>query len=218
MRPARRATSFSSADLHRLTRALDRTLLAWRKHRRWDVWITEYGFQTTPEPWARVPLEVQGRWFSWAEHIAYRNPRVASMAQFLLTDDRPDTSFRSDDPRRWRTWQSGLLDANGQPKPALVDYAFPLRVAPTRVRRGRPLTVFGTARPAVNGTAVRARIQMKAGSGDWVTLRELRVRNRRAYVERTLVPPSSGELRILWIGRFPAGYEFPTRSARVVVR
>ena len=211
--PAR--DSVPLANIRRLTRALDRTLRAWGKRRRWDVWITEYGYQTAPDPYVGVPFARQGLWFNWAEHIAYRNPRVASMAQFLLTDDQPDSSFRSDDPRHWRTWQSGLLDSNGKPKPALVDYAFPLRVTPARARSGLPLTVFGAARPAAMGAPLLARIQLKAESGDWVTLREMWVENPRGYLETQVVPPSSGDLRIVWV--LADGAEYPTRSEPVFV-
>ena len=44
---------------------------------------------------------------SWAEYLAFRNPRVASFAQFLLVDDAPFRRYRRRDKRRWGTWQSG---------------------------------------------------------------------------------------------------------------
>ena len=40
-----------------------------------------------------IPLVRQALWTSWAEFIAYRNPRIASMAQFLLNDDAPDSTI-----------------------------------------------------------------------------------------------------------------------------
>ena len=156
-------------------------------------------------------------WSTWAEHIAYRNPRIASMAQFLLSDDVPDKSFRRSDPRRWRTWQSGLYDSQGQPKPAAAEYVIPIRIEPAEVPSGQPVTVFGIARAAPKGLELIARIQFKTAAGDWETLKELPVNNPRTYIETTVVPPSSGELRILWVHP-PTGGEAPTRAVRVTVR
>ena len=54
------------------------------------IWITEYGYQTSPpDPFAGVQLSRQGPLTAWGEYLAYRNPRVASIAQFLLVDDKP---------------------------------------------------------------------------------------------------------------------------------
>ena len=97
----------------------------------------------------------QALWTTWAEFIAYDNPRIASMAQFLLHDDRPDTRFDASDVRRWRTWQSGLATSAGARKPAYDEYPFPIHVTPTRPREGDRIRVFSIARPAPDDTRDR---------------------------------------------------------------
>jgi hypothetical protein len=75
------------------------------------VWITQYGFETSPPDrtvgvsWAR-----QARFLRKAYLTARANPRVDLFTWYLLKDD-PDLGRGS---------QSGLLTATGQAKPALA--------------------------------------------------------------------------------------------------
>ena len=127
-------------NLSHLTRTLDRSAAAWGGATRKSIWITEYGYQTTPpDPVAGVPPARHGPLYAWGEELAYRDPRVASIAQFLLLDDRPVEGFFGTDPRRWVTWQSGLFDAEDRRKPFERDYRLPLHLTqgPRSVRRLR---------------------------------------------------------------------------------
>ena len=47
------------------------------------VYVTEYGYETRTRRFA--PRE-QARFLTWAEYLAWRNPRVRTFAQFLLRD------------------------------------------------------------------------------------------------------------------------------------
>jgi hypothetical protein len=75
------------------------------------VWITEYGFQTNPPDrlfgvsWAKQALYLRE-----AYEIAKANPRIDLFTWFPLRDD----------PRISTGWQSGLLTADGQPKPSFA--------------------------------------------------------------------------------------------------
>ncbi len=77
------------------------------------LWITEYGYQTTPQDklfgvtWAK-----QAQYLTQAFAIARRNPRIDMMLWFMLRDD---TNISVG-------WQSGLLTARGQKKPAFAAF------------------------------------------------------------------------------------------------
>ena len=207
--------SASLAGLGRLTRTLDRVYRRWRVRRRLPIYITEYGYQTRPDPFVGISFRRQAAWTSWAEEIAYRNRRVASFAQFLLVDDKPMRSRRR--RRRWATWQSGLLTAGFRLKPLFYEYQRPIRVSPTRVRRGRRVRVFGGLRPPQAGTRIRARIQFRRPGEDFRTLHTTVVRNVRGYLSRRVVVPATGDIRILWTD--PAtGDPLESRSVRVALR
>ncbi len=198
-------------NLGRLTRTLDRAGFTWGSQRRMGIWITEYGYQTTPpDPVAGVPPERQGPLTAWGEYMAYSNPRVASIAQFLFVDDKPQLQYGEDDPRRWQTWQSGLFAQDARPKPFLRDYLFPLHVAAD----GLTARVFGAYRPGATGTPISARVEYSRGDGQWFLLRSLQVTNPRGYLNTTVTVPGAGLVRILW--RDPIrGIPVPTNPARV---
>ena len=72
------------------------------------IWLTEYGYQTDPPDrlFGVSPL-LQARYLRDAVRIARANPRIDLLLWFLLQDE--------EDVARW---QSGLLDASGERKPA----------------------------------------------------------------------------------------------------
>lgn len=205
--PSRNSIPLGSINI--LIRAWDRARFAWGDVGQGDMWITEYGYQTEPDPYVGISLVRQAHWTSWAEFLAYRNPRIASMGQFLLNDDAPDKQFAEDDTRYWRTWQSGLVTTTGAHKPAYNEYPFPIHVGRAGRRSAR---VFGVLRPAEDGTPLIARIQGIKPGGDWVTLKEVRVRNVKGYVSTLVRPRRSSELRILWVDR-ATGAGLATRAA-----
>ena len=198
-------------NLSRLTRTLDRAGFAWGGGRRMNIWITEYGYQTTPpDPVAGVEPERQGPLTAWGEYMAYRNPRVASIAQFLFVDDKPILRYAEEDPKRWMTWQSGLFTQDARPKPFLRDYILPLYLA----QDGLTVRVFGAYRPGAAGAAVDGRIEWSRGDGQWLPLRGFRVTNARGYVNTTVTVPGPGLVRINW--RDPVrGSIIPTTPQRV---
>ncbi|MDX6425291.1 MAG: hypothetical protein QOD52_696 [Gaiellaceae bacterium] len=72
------------------------------------IWITEYGYQTNPpDKLFGVSWAKQATYLTQAFAIARKNPRIDMMLWFLLKDE-PIVA----------NWQSGLLTATGQKKPA----------------------------------------------------------------------------------------------------
>jgi hypothetical protein len=95
------------------------------------VFVTEYGYETNPpDPFSGVSYATQAAWMNAGDEIAYRNPRVASVAQFLLRDQAPLNNHRRGSKAYWFTYQSGLRTAGGKAKPSLLAYAFPFNLTP----------------------------------------------------------------------------------------
>jgi hypothetical protein len=190
----------------------------WGEAGDWPVWITEYGYQTLPpDPFRGIPWRRQAAWMSWAEYLSYRNRRVASFSQFLLVDDAPRSGYSRRDPRRWVTWQSGLVTTGGDVKPAYHEFRRPIHVTPRRTTRRRGVRVFGLYRPAASGDAVPARIEFRRPGGDWNALASLTPTDRQGYLLARVRPPSSGVLRIVWTDP-GTGSPVATRAVGVSVR
>jgi len=98
------------------------------------VALTEAGWETMPpDPTRGVPLDRQSEFINRMQRLAYDHPRVIVDTQFILRDVVPRTIYRGRRNRLsqyWATWQSGLLFANGTPKPAYDAYLVPFDVRP----------------------------------------------------------------------------------------
>jgi hypothetical protein len=170
-------------SLDRLTRTLDRILRAYGVRRRLPLFLTEFGYQTPPDPFG-VPFGLQATWLNQSEYIAARNPRVRTLGQFLLYDDGPPEGS---------TFQSGLRSHGGTRKPSWAAYRLPVWLLRERVRRGGTVTVWALLRAAPRS---RARIEFRAGSGVWTTLATVRPRTAQGEVLSRVRPPASGQLRV----------------------
>lgn len=110
------------------------------------VWLTEYGYQTSPpERWLGVPWALQARYVGEAARRAYLAPRVDMLIQYLVRDDR--------DPGGW---QSGLFTAAGKAKPSYAAFRFPLAQVS---RTGVTTRVWGQVRPRSGRQPFRLRIR-----------------------------------------------------------
>ena len=80
--------------------------------RKMRVWITEYGYQTSPpDTLFGVTWKQQAAYLTEAYAIARAHPRIDMMLWFLLRDE-PDVAG----------WQSGLFTAEGKQKPAFAAF------------------------------------------------------------------------------------------------
>ena len=203
-RRQREADWVSMADLHKLSRELTRIYQRYgqktQSRRGVPLYLTEYGYQTKPDP-VSVSFARQAAWINEAEYIAFKNPNVRAVNQFLLVDDAPVAGV---DPKKnprlaYRTFQSGLQSLAGKRKPSYKAYMTPIFVKQPNVRRGRSTGVFGMLRPAGAGATERARIQFRArGAKRWRTRKTVTVRGPRHYFETRVTVPASGSLRISW--------------------
>jgi hypothetical protein len=93
-------------NLERFGESLD----TWFNRSRVPIWITEYGHETVPDP-AGISLDMQAQFAEEALALASGNPRVRVMIWFTLVD------------RVTEPWQSGLIAADGTPKPSYARFA-----------------------------------------------------------------------------------------------
>jgi hypothetical protein len=205
-------------DLRRLTRTLDRILARHGQPRQLPIYITEYGYQTEPpDPTVGVSWARQAAYLAEGEYLAFRNPRVAAMTQFLLVDDGPLSQYPPDDPRRWGKFQTGLVTYEGRRKLAYDAYRHPLYVSPRRARRGRRLRVFGQLRTAANGQTLTVDLQFRRRrSRTYETVQTATTNNARGFVFLATPARRSGAFRLAW--RLPGGGTDYSRPVSVRVR
>jgi hypothetical protein len=205
--PGRRSKSpddVAMADLPALSRELKRIYARYgqktQTSRGVPLYLTEYGYQTKPDPFV-VSFSQQAAFMNQAEYIAYRNPNVRAMSQFLLIDDAPVAGVdpKKDPQLYWRTFQSGLKLLTGKRKPSYNAYGTPLVLKAGHVRRGRAVGLFGMLRGAAPNATVSARVQFRSKGGKrWRTLRTVKARGERNDLNTRVVPPRSGSLRLRW--------------------
>ncbi len=184
------------------------------------LYMTEYGFETNPpDPFSGVAPELQAKYNTLGEYIAYLNPRIRSQAQFLLADVPPVRSRPKTSKSYWFTYQSGLYSQRGQPKPAAYAYSFPYIVTATGVdpTTAAPIVhIWGQLRFLATGQADVVQLQWKPkdGSADWVTVGDpVPTDPIRGYFEADRIAPApvAGDWRAIWlrpdgsVGLFTAG-------------
>ncbi len=194
----------SIADLGKLSRELMRVYRRYgqktQTKRGVPLYLTEYGYQTKPDPFVAnvVSFARQAAWINEAEQIAFKNPSVRTLSQFLLVDDAPVPG--ESNPRiAFRTFQSGLQLLAGKRKPSYKAYITPIHLRATRLRRGRSTTVFGMTRPAAPTASVRVQIQFRPrGAKRWQTRKRITAKGPRHYLETRVRITRTGFVRILW--------------------
>jgi hypothetical protein len=194
------------SELGRLEHGLDAIFSAYSVPRRLPIYLTEYGYETNPpNPFRGVSLATQAAYLNEAEYMAWRDPRVRTLSQFLLYDSAPDTAYPRGSVGYWSTFQTGLVFLSGKPKPSLFTYGLPIFVPDPSFVRGSPVTLWGMLRLAPDGTEQRALVQWRTGVGqaDWRTLEFVTTANRSGVLLVRIRLPGSGAVRLAW--RSPRG-------------
>jgi hypothetical protein len=175
-------------SLSRLTRALDRARRAHAVRERVDLYLTEFGVQSEPDPFAGVSEMRQAEYRSIGELIAYRNPRVRAFSQYLMRDDlpRPGRPYL-----RYGGFESGLRHSGGKAK--LAYDGFRLALVAERARRTH---LWGVVRPADGKTTVRIEYRNR-GSSKWRMLKRDRT-DARGYWATTTSYRSGRSYRVRW--------------------
>jgi len=198
------ATEITLASSRRLARLLDAGAKRGRIPRGLPIHYTEHGYQSSPpDVTFGVSLARQAAYLNQSDWIAFRDPRVHTVAQYKLVDDPIVSGF-----------QSGLRFSDGRPKPAYDAYRLPLWMTPRATSR---LRVYGQIRPLAAGATARVELQnAPLGGGDFRTVAQLTVRSGNNTFLRT-VPRYEGRFRLRWT---PPGGGAPllSREARIAAR
>lgn len=188
------------ANLRRLTSALARIFSVYGQGRAggMPLYLTEFGYNTTPPNPAGVSLAQQATYLNQAEFIAYSNPGVRTLTQFLLQDDAPRPGRNGVTFGYGATFQTGLEFRGGRPKPALTAYQVPVFVPRQRVRRGAAVRVWGGVRAARQLGTQTVAIQYRAPGGGFRTLRSAATTLGGSYFDTRVRVSRSGRLRLAW--------------------
>ncbi len=188
------------ANLGRLGSVLDSAQRAYHRTRRMPYYLTEFGYMTRPPAPAGVSLAQQAAYLNQAEFIAYGNPRVRDLSQFLLVDAPQVACVRCSHPGSYgSSFETGLEFGGGRPKPSFAAYRMPIFLPRPTVARGGLLRVWGLVRPALAGASQRVSIDFRPGrSGPFRRLALVRTRSHPAYLDTRVRLVRSGQLRLRW--------------------
>ncbi|MDQ6807091.1 MAG: hypothetical protein M3065_19515, partial [Actinomycetota bacterium] len=212
------------ANLGRLERGLNRMFATYGVHRAIPIYFTEYGYQTKPpDPYQVVSPAKQAAYINEADYMAWKDPRVRTVSQFLLYDSGPNPLFPSSSFDYWNTFQTGLIYGSGtslagRAKPAYYAYRLPIWIPAARVKRRSRMLIWGMLRLAPKFTAQQALVQWKpAHLGSYRTIATVTVPASAAfgYFTTRLVPPGTGSMRFAW--RSAAGHTYTSRVVGVTV-
>ena len=136
-------------ELDRLTSLLSQLYAAGRFEKPQPLYLTEYGYETSPPDPTGHPPEDHARYLGLATFLAWRNTDVQMFAQFLLKDKGPKLSEPAGSPARWRDYQSGLFAHDGPAKSAVLQgFKLPIHAEAIQNADGtQEVVVFGQVRP-----------------------------------------------------------------------
>lgn len=197
--------SINMANLGDLPRLLDAVAARTRLiPRGLPVALTEAGWETMPpDPTRGVSLRAQAEYINRAQRLAYDHPRVFMDTQFILRDVEPRARYRGRRDRLsqyWATWQSGLIFADGRPKPAYSAYLVPFDRRPGG---GPNLRFWGQVRFLAPFAEQDVYLQFRpAGSQRWqVAAGPVRVNNALGFWEHSVPSPGPGVWRVALLHR-----------------
>jgi len=191
------------SQLPHMATLLDRVFRLYGSRAQLPIWNTEYGYLSYPPVKGGVSPATQALYLNWAEYLSWRNPRIRSFSQYLLTDPNPTVGVPE-----FGGFASGLLFFGGRPKPSYDAWRLPIFLPRTSAHAGQRLWVWGCVRPAYyaivdTGAPQQAYIQFRASGGSaWTTLRTLTFTRSSCYFYVPVSLPSSGMVRLAYF--YPA--------------
>jgi hypothetical protein len=202
------------AAIGNLESTLDRALGAYGQHGHLPIYSTEFGYQTNPpETIARTTHPVTAAYYlNWAEYITWRDPRLHSYDQYLLTDP-PSANAAGG-------FATGLEFANGVPKATYDAFRMPLYLPVASASANESVEIWGCVRPAayVRNDASRPRVQIQfqaGGQQGFKTLKSVPLADPHGYFDTSVGFPSSGTVRLAWT--YPHGPTIYSRGAAISV-
>jgi hypothetical protein len=147
------ADDVSAPDLGKLTRVANRAVRTGRALPRGhkQLWVTEFGYDSSPPNPQGVPAATQARWLEQAFYLFWK--QGVNTAVWYLVRDQAGTNYAT-------SYFSGVYFQNARRKPSFVAYRFPLVV----MRSGRRATVWG-----ISPRGGQVSVQRRAGRS-WRTM------------------------------------------------
>ena len=184
-------TSLHQAYMQRLHRLMDGAARRGRIGRGKGIWVTEFGYQTTPPNSFGASLNAHAQYINESDRLFFGDRRVRSVAQYELFDVPQVELFNT-----------GLRFARsrgGQQKPAYGAYRMPIVV--TR-HSASSVEVYGQVRPArvlPGGPFARPLVQAAQPGNGFVTV-ATPLTNRRGIFRINLnrAGAAGARWRVLW--------------------
>lgn len=184
--------------LDRLNSALARAGEQDALHKGMDIWVTEFGIQSIPDP-NGVSETAQAEYRAVGERMGWNNARVRMFSQYLMRDSDPIEGVSA--AERFGGFESGLRNDNGNLKRSYL--AFPVPMVAKKVGRARVRTyLWGLVRPAEG--AARVSIDYASKGGDWRYLKA-DTTDKRGYWQTNTTFVNDRRYRVRW--KAPDGTE-----------
>jgi hypothetical protein len=221
-------------ELGQLLHTLDRLVTVYGSKKQFPIWITEYGYITsppklphpTPTDHLHYPSPANAAYYdNWSEYVLWKNPRVVSFDQYLLRDPLP--RLKSND---YGGFASGLLSYNGLQKPGYSAFRMPLYLPVTTATQGQRLEVWGGVKPtyfaALDQPSDPESVSIlfaPQGTSRYSVIDTVPITDPAGYFDTHVVFASSGTVELSWT--YPAadpllgapGYAAYSRQVQVVV-
>jgi hypothetical protein len=167
------------------------------------VALTENGWQTKPpDPYYGISTAKQAEYMNLADEMAYFNPRISAVTQFLFRDVRPRPEYGNNLKLKWFTWQSGITYADGKPKPSLGAYAlqFNATYAGQNPDGSEKVVIWGQVRGADNYKPTKVYLQYRpAGTTTWRNVQTVNVTEPMNFFNLLTTGPGPGVWRAIWL-------------------
>jgi hypothetical protein len=200
------------ADLPALPKVeptLDRIQQLYGSSTKFPIYNTEFGYHTNPPETdsTGIPPDTAAEYMNWAEYISWKNPRVRSYDQYLLTDGG--------------TFATGLYFPTGQPKPGYAAYRMPLYLPVTAASKDQPVEVWGCVRPARyaqrdTGKQQKVELQFQPSGGQFKTVQTVVLTDPYGYFDVSRRFQQTGTVRLTW--SYPHGPQVFSRAVAVTIR
>jgi hypothetical protein len=191
----------------RLERTLDTIQRAYGPSSPLPIYNTEFGYKTNPPFPGGVSPRTAAAYLNWAEYISWRDPRIKSYDQYLLTDPACLTLS---------CFATGLETENGDHKPSYAAFRMPVYLPVTTFTPGQALEVWGCVRPARFAMRETGRHQIveiefkRAGSRTWSLLSSVTITDPNGYFDVARTFHIAGSVRLAW--RYPHGRRIFSRT------
>jgi hypothetical protein len=146
------------------------------------IWLTEYGYETSPPDPFGVSWARQAEYTAEAALRVETMPSVDMLIQFMVRDEA-----------RLNGWQSGLVSSFGVVKPAFNSFMLPIAQA---ARRGSRTSIWGQVRP---GSGPRRYQLQRLASEVWSPVGRPALTDEGGSYTRVVRAGKGARFRIVWL-------------------